>query len=280
MDKSEVDAALKWLSWINSGKTVAAFLVAIGVAGEFLGDFIAKPFNNTVENARKEDIAKLKKETSDANERTEKLRADNLHLERLILPREITDSNALLKYTVRFPHISLFTQSDPNDREADKLAFSFNRIRRCTKVDSFQTGIPNILEDVHIWTWPVPKTDLSTAITAGTAPYDEDLPQPTTPEGKASIAATALQTLLESEYEIDAINEEIYVSPTGQTEGVKFQFGFELPKDGLLIVVGKRTLSRARMETTFRSNAEHSKEPLSPEDLRWFEEHQKRSKRP
>ena len=69
MDKSEVDAALYWLSWINAGKIVATLLVALGVAGEFAGDFLAKPFNKTVEAARQEEIARLNNDSANANAR-------------------------------------------------------------------------------------------------------------------------------------------------------------------------------------------------------------------
>jgi len=52
-----VEAAAWWLSWIETGKIIAAFLVAIGVAGEFLGDFIAKPLERKIEAARQLELA-------------------------------------------------------------------------------------------------------------------------------------------------------------------------------------------------------------------------------
>jgi multidrug efflux pump subunit AcrA (membrane-fusion protein) len=47
------------LSWISKGKNVAAFLVAIGVAGEFLGDWLSGPANKRIESARQEEMARL-----------------------------------------------------------------------------------------------------------------------------------------------------------------------------------------------------------------------------
>jgi hypothetical protein len=51
------DATL--LAWILKGKNCAAFFVAIGVAGEFLGDWIAGPANKRLENSRQEELARL-----------------------------------------------------------------------------------------------------------------------------------------------------------------------------------------------------------------------------
>ena len=61
------------LAWINTGKNIAALLVAIGVAGEFTGDWISGPINRRLERARQDEMARLvassdsqKKELADA----------------------------------------------------------------------------------------------------------------------------------------------------------------------------------------------------------------------
>jgi hypothetical protein len=47
------------LSWINTGKNIAALLVAIGVAGEFAGDWISGPITHRIESAKQDEMARL-----------------------------------------------------------------------------------------------------------------------------------------------------------------------------------------------------------------------------
>lgn len=110
MDASSLASAESWLSIIGSAKLIAAFLVAIGVAIEFGGDWVAKPFENIIEDARKLELTKLTKETvrlsaeaessraaiSDANARAaeankiaEGERLARLKLEARVAPRRI-----------------------------------------------------------------------------------------------------------------------------------------------------------------------------------------------
>jgi hypothetical protein len=74
MSASDVESAAYLLSWINLAKIIGAFLVAIGVAAEFAGEFISRPYERTVEDARRLELAKLsadaeaaKKEIATAN---------------------------------------------------------------------------------------------------------------------------------------------------------------------------------------------------------------------
>ncbi|MBV9461169.1 MAG: hypothetical protein JO141_27165 [Bradyrhizobium sp.] len=46
---TEIEAAAYWLDWIKLGKNIGAFLVAVGVAAEFLGDYVAKPYEDKIE---------------------------------------------------------------------------------------------------------------------------------------------------------------------------------------------------------------------------------------
>jgi hypothetical protein len=85
------------LSWIERAKNVSALLVVIGVAGEFLGDFIAAPINRRIEAARSAELATLNKQAASANERTGQLERENLLLQQELLklrresePRRLT----------------------------------------------------------------------------------------------------------------------------------------------------------------------------------------------
>jgi hypothetical protein len=114
----EVEAATNWLWWIHWAKIVGAFLVAIGVAAEFLGDFVAKPYEDILEAARKSELGELHKqaedakletarlsvasdsaragvaaaqeETAKANKATEALRRENLEIREKVAARRIT----------------------------------------------------------------------------------------------------------------------------------------------------------------------------------------------
>jgi hypothetical protein len=82
------DATL--LLWTERGKIVAGLLVAIGVAGEFLGDFIARPIIKRRDDAQKAEIARLNKEAAELNKQAEDERAARLELERKIAARRLT----------------------------------------------------------------------------------------------------------------------------------------------------------------------------------------------
>jgi hypothetical protein len=58
------DATL--LLWVERGKIPTGFFVAIGVAGEFLGDFIASPIIKRRDSAQRAEIARLNKEAGEA----------------------------------------------------------------------------------------------------------------------------------------------------------------------------------------------------------------------
>lgn len=57
----------KLLSWIETGQLVAALLVAVGVAGEFVGSFWAKPIRERMEQAQALRMKKLEADGIEAN---------------------------------------------------------------------------------------------------------------------------------------------------------------------------------------------------------------------
>jgi hypothetical protein len=76
MDASALSNAESWLSIISAAKLIAAFLVALGVAIEFGGDWVSKPFEKIIEDARKLELAELHKQSDDAKLETVRLSAE------------------------------------------------------------------------------------------------------------------------------------------------------------------------------------------------------------
>jgi hypothetical protein len=66
---TDLETATFWLGWINFAKILGAFLVAIGVAAEFVGEFAARPYEHAIEVARQAELASLTAATAEANER-------------------------------------------------------------------------------------------------------------------------------------------------------------------------------------------------------------------
>ena len=62
----DVDAAPYGRGWVKLGQLVAFFLVAIGVAAEFAGEWVSRPLEKIVEHSRQVEIEQLKKEAADA----------------------------------------------------------------------------------------------------------------------------------------------------------------------------------------------------------------------
>jgi hypothetical protein len=66
MDASALANAESWLSAIATAKLVAAFLVAVGVAIEFGGDWVARPFEKIVGEAREAQLAEANRKANEA----------------------------------------------------------------------------------------------------------------------------------------------------------------------------------------------------------------------
>jgi hypothetical protein len=62
------------LTWIERGQNIAALLVAVGVAAEFLLGFISSPIRKRLDRAHESEIARLRKETED--ERTARVKLE------------------------------------------------------------------------------------------------------------------------------------------------------------------------------------------------------------
>jgi hypothetical protein len=125
----DVDAATNLLWWINWAKIIGAFLVAIGVAAEFLGDWIAKPYEETIEVARKSEIIRLTNDTTrlttdaelarasiaEANARQKEAELKLAQLEKKVVPRVITEEQAegIIDKIRPFPDMPFAVEADP-----------------------------------------------------------------------------------------------------------------------------------------------------------------------
>jgi hypothetical protein len=85
------------LFWLGRGKILAGALVAVGVAGEFLADFIESPIIKRRDDAQRAQIAQLGKDTGDANARAaeanriaEQERLARVELEARLAPRTLS----------------------------------------------------------------------------------------------------------------------------------------------------------------------------------------------
>ena len=94
MDIPDVTNAEQWLEWLRWIRNVGAGLVVLGVALELLGDWLARPYEKTVENARIAEIARASESAAKANEHAAQAEARaaeaNLALEKFKAPRSLT----------------------------------------------------------------------------------------------------------------------------------------------------------------------------------------------
>jgi len=71
------------LSWIEFAMNICALLVALGVAGEFFGNWIAGPIRKRMDNAKDAEIARLNKQAGDAFERAANAEKDAAEANRI-----------------------------------------------------------------------------------------------------------------------------------------------------------------------------------------------------
>jgi hypothetical protein len=116
----EIEAARYWLGWIDFAKSVAFFLVALGVVMEFVADRAEKPYRKALDDARELEIARL-------NENVELRRRDNLVLERAAAPRslETTEFESIKAKGAEFASTPVIIRAYLGDVEAIRLAGQF-----------------------------------------------------------------------------------------------------------------------------------------------------------
>jgi hypothetical protein len=86
-----------WLLWIDRGKTVATFLVAIGVAAEFAFAWIEGPARKRLDDAKEVRIAEAEARAAEANREASELRKQaeterlaRVKIEEKLAPRHLT----------------------------------------------------------------------------------------------------------------------------------------------------------------------------------------------
>ena len=99
MNPSALTNAEYWISLIWYVKLFAAFLVALGVAMEFVGDWVSRPFEKTVELARSLEITRLSAEGESAKAQIADAQARALEaklaLEKFKSPRTLSADDKL-----------------------------------------------------------------------------------------------------------------------------------------------------------------------------------------
>jgi hypothetical protein len=142
------------LSLIETGQIVAAFVVAIGVAGEFLGSYIARPIAHRVETKRELEMANLRAQAAAAE-----LRA--AELEAIIQPRYVTKAqeDAIATSMRPFAGHGMIIASHWIDAEAARLAGQIK-----TALNRAGIGI----DDKHLNTMTVDKIGAYPEISTGT----------------------------------------------------------------------------------------------------------------
>jgi hypothetical protein len=102
----DVEAATYWLGWLKLAQLVAVFLVAVGVAAEFAGEWISRPLEKIIDDARELKIAQLTQDAAQlsaesesaraaiaaANARAESERLERVKLEAKIAPRRLSSA--------------------------------------------------------------------------------------------------------------------------------------------------------------------------------------------
>jgi hypothetical protein len=129
-----LESALFWLSWVKTGKFWAGVLVAIGIAGEIIGDRIAAPLEKTIDDAKATQIARLENEASEATARAAQA---NLELAKLKAPRTLTSEQRqrLMIALKSFGGMPIFVRTNPDDAEAVYLTEQLIDVLRQSKFD-------------------------------------------------------------------------------------------------------------------------------------------------
>jgi hypothetical protein len=251
MDDPAVVSAAWWLSVIHAAKIIGGLLMAVGAVGvaiEFLGDWIAVPFQRTVDKAREMIITRL-------NNETESLKAENLKLQTTMrkaqLPRRIVMQDrdgdkeiraARLQEVAKYAGTSALIQAVP-DFESQILASDIRFVLgrsgwNATIIDEAQSHIPSgmLMEGVRVVTlepWPF-------------TPEQKPVPNllPVSPAGRAAQAVVDLLSL-----DLGAPHGPqlygVHWSPeyTGSPSApLLSKWGFEFPEGAVVILVGMKPM--------------------------------------
>ena len=102
------------LYWIERGQLIAALLVAVGVAGEFVLQFAARPITKRIDAGRETELARLRRETE--NERLARVQIE----ERVAWRRLTLDQQSQLEKRLElFARQVASTWYSAGDKEAE-----------------------------------------------------------------------------------------------------------------------------------------------------------------
>ena len=120
MDSSALASAESWVYWIGIAKLVATFLVLAGVVIQLGGDWIVRPYEKVINDARNLQIAQLRSDAekagaaiADANARAQEAQARALQaqveLEKYKTPRsfKLGELSAIAAAAANFPGVTL-----------------------------------------------------------------------------------------------------------------------------------------------------------------------------
>jgi hypothetical protein len=143
----------KLLSAIEVGQIISTFLVVLGVAGEFIGTFMARPVQARLDAKRELEIARLRKDAAEADLRAKELEA-------LIQPRYLTraQEDSIAASMRPFAGSGMVIASHWIDAEAARLAGQIK-----TSLNHAGIGI----DDKHLNTMAVDKIGAYPEIVTG-----------------------------------------------------------------------------------------------------------------
>jgi hypothetical protein len=128
----EIEAATYWLGWVNLVKLIAFLLVAIGVVLEFGSEFVGKPLERKIEDARELEIKTLDARAKEAESQLQQLR----------FPRSL-DFDKFKEAVAKMPvPVSYEVLYDANAPDASSLASQIWGILSNAKWPTQQTAGP------------------------------------------------------------------------------------------------------------------------------------------
>jgi len=128
------DVATYWLSWVRLIQLVAVFLVALGVAAEFAGEWISRPLEKIIDSARESEIARLNAQAKQLEKEAANARLDTEKLKTVVAWRTLSaEQNSELKNVLSQKPGAVNLRWMDGDPEALFLAIQISQILQKAK---------------------------------------------------------------------------------------------------------------------------------------------------